>query len=84
MKPLTGIKWLKRNTYFWIEDESEAALIRGWVEHRADKWRVEIRAAVCGIYITAYYEKKKDALAVIPELLRAMPDEWQAAIGRLP
>jgi len=82
MKPLTGIKWSGRKTYMRIEDEGGAALIRGWVKCiGAHSWLVDLRAVVCGIYITAYYETKQSALDAIPDLLRALPDEWQAAIG---
>lgn len=84
MKDLSGIKWAVRKTYFWIDDEGGAVLIRGWVTKvNGDSWKVDLRAVVCGIYITAYYAKKNEALAAIHELLRALPDEWQAAIGRL-
>ena len=85
MKPLTGIKWLRRQTYFWFEDDSEAAPIRGWIKGTETRsWQVDLRADIAAIYIEAYYDRKKDAIAAIPQLLRALPDEWQAAIGRLP
>lgn len=85
MKPLSAIKWIKRNSYFWFEDDGEASVIRGWVERiPPDTWKIEIHATICTIYITAYYDKKKDAIAAIPQLLRALPDEWQASIGQLP
>lgn len=83
MRDLSGIKWIKRNTYFWVEDEHEAAVIRGWIKRESGETRVDLRVPICGIYIEAFYHRKKDAIAAVPQLLRALPDDVQAAIGRL-